>query len=148
MAHNLRHLTREECLVLLGREQFGRVSVSIGVLPAILPMKYALVDDAIVLRTSAGTKLAAALMDAVVGFEVDRVDSEVTSGWSVLVFGHASDIRDHLTLEQVRGLSLPSWASGERDHFNKIPIERISGRAFGSLPNLDAPFEHSPASAQ
>jgi hypothetical protein len=100
-------------------------------------MNYALSGSAIVLRTAPGTKLTGALMDGVVGFEVDRVSTDNTSGWSVLVFGHASEIRDGTTLVHVHGLPLESWAPGERDHFITIPIELVSGRAFGSLPDLD-----------
>ncbi len=113
--------------------------MSIGALPAILPMKYTVMDGDIVVRTAPGTKLTAALMDGVVGFEVDHVDSDHTHGWSVLVFGHATEIRDHATLDHVHTLALESWASGEGDHFINIPTERVTGRAFGSPPDLEQP---------
>jgi uncharacterized protein len=138
-ANGLRHLTRDECLFLLGREQLGRVSVSIDVLPAMLPMNYALMDGAIVLRTAPGTKLTASLIRGVVGFEVDRVDTDNTNGWSVLAFGHPSEIHDDATLDHAHELPLTSWAPGERDHFIKTPVERVSGRTFGSVLNFNDP---------
>jgi len=130
---SLRHLFREECLELLAGRGLGRVSVSIGALPAILPVNYALWDDSVVFRTAPGTKLSAALMGSVVGFEVDDAVDDLSGGWSVLVVGHATEIRDVATLERVRQLPLRTWAAGERDHFVRIPTKHISGRAFGQL---------------
>ena len=98
---DLRPLSREECLLLLGREALGRVSVSIGALPLILPVNYSLFDGAIVLRTAQGTKLGAALAGTVVGFEIDGTDTGHTTGWSVLVIGHAREIRHESALERV-----------------------------------------------
>jgi nitroimidazol reductase NimA-like FMN-containing flavoprotein (pyridoxamine 5'-phosphate oxidase superfamily) len=109
--------------------------VSIGALPAILPVIYAVWDDSIVFRTAPGTKLSAAVMGTVVGFEIDDAAEDLSAGWSALVVGHASEIRDDETLEVVRHLALASWAPGERDYFVRISTEHVSGRAFGSTPS-------------
>jgi nitroimidazol reductase NimA-like FMN-containing flavoprotein (pyridoxamine 5'-phosphate oxidase superfamily) len=130
----LRRLSREECIGLLGSRRLGRVSVSIGALPAILPVNYVLWDDVILFRTAPGTKLSAALMGTVVGFEVDDAADDLSAGWSVLVVGHATEIRDLQTLEVVRQLPLASWAPSGRDYFVRISTEHVSGRAFGPDP--------------
>jgi uncharacterized protein len=130
---SLRHLSHEECHRLLETRRLGRVSVSIGALPAILPVNYVLWGDAIVFRSAPGTKLSAALMGSVVGFEVDDVYDDRRGGWSVLIVGHATEIRDAATLEVVRRLPLETWAPGKRDLFVSIPTEHISGRAFGPV---------------
>ena len=137
----LRRLSPEECFDLLGREQLGRVAVSIGALPVILPVNYVVFEGSIVLRTAPGTKLSAALMGAVVGFEIDSMAPDHASGWSVLVVGHAHEVRDDATLERLRRLPLASWGPDHRDHFVEIPIERVSGRAFGPVPGLDSASE-------
>ncbi len=129
----LRHLSPAECVKLLAGQRLGRVSVSIGALPAILPVNYVLWDDSIVFRSAPGTKLSVALMGSVVGFEVDAVTEDHSGGWSVLVVGHATEIRDAATLEAARRLPLQAWAPGTRDLFVRIPTEHISGRAFGPL---------------
>jgi nitroimidazol reductase NimA-like FMN-containing flavoprotein (pyridoxamine 5'-phosphate oxidase superfamily) len=134
----LRHLSREECLRLLDHERLGRVAVSVGALPAILPVNYTVSEGAIVLRTGPGTKLSAALMNTVVGFEIDSTDAHHTSGWSVLVVGHASEVQDDATLERLRRLPLESWSSDHRDHFVAISIEQVSGRAFGRIQAIDS----------
>jgi uncharacterized protein len=126
----LRRLSREECFEFLGRERLGRVAVRIGALPAILPVNYAMFEGDVVIRTAPGTKLSAAIMGVRVGFEIDGANGP-TSGWSVLVVGSASEIRDAASLERVRRLPLESWAPGARDHFVRIPAEQVSGRAFG-----------------
>ena len=130
----LRHLSQEECLSLLARERLGRVAVSIGALPVILPVNYAVFEGSVVLRTAPGTKLSAALVGAVVGFEIDGTTSDHASGWSVLVVGHAHEVRDDAMVERLRRVPLASWSPDHRDHFVKIPIERVSGRAFGPVP--------------
>jgi uncharacterized protein len=135
----LRHLSQEECVGLLGREHLGRVAVSIGALPVILPVNYTVFDGALVLRTGFGTKLSAALMGAVVGFEIDNTDAHHACGWSVLVVGHAREIQDDAKLERLRRLPLESWIADHRDHFVEIPIDHVSGQAFGQVPGLGSP---------
>jgi len=121
-------LSREECLQLLRRAALGRVGITIGALPAVLPVNFEVLDGAIVFRTSSGTKLTAAVEGKVVAFEVDHADPLATTGWSVLVVGRAREIRDQAMLEQARALGLRPWAAGAHDHFITIPLEMVSGR--------------------
>jgi uncharacterized protein len=83
-------LTVPECRELLTRHHFGRFGFvdAVGVLPSIVPVNYLLDNDRIVIRTDAGSKLAAALRGAPVAFEVDGVDQDHQVGWSVVVRGH------------------------------------------------------------
>jgi len=131
---SLRHLSHDECVGLLASRCWARVSVSIGALPAILPVNYVLWNGKILFRTAPGTKLTAALMGAVVGFEVDDMSDDHSGGWSVLVVGHAVEIRDLEELQRVRKLPLETWAPGQRDRFVNIATENVSGRAFGRTP--------------
>jgi nitroimidazol reductase NimA-like FMN-containing flavoprotein (pyridoxamine 5'-phosphate oxidase superfamily) len=124
----LQELTRQECVQLLEGEALGRVAVTIGALPAVLPVNFDLLDDAIVFRTAEGTKLTAALVESVVAFEVDRADAETRSGWSVLVVGRAEEICDEATLRRARDLGLRSWATNIADHFVRIPLDIVTGR--------------------
>ena len=54
-----------------------------------LPVTFAVLDHAVVLRTAADTRLAAAADGAVRAFEVDEVDPVTRTGWSVVVTGVA-----------------------------------------------------------
>jgi nitroimidazol reductase NimA-like FMN-containing flavoprotein (pyridoxamine 5'-phosphate oxidase superfamily) len=121
-------LSRADALGLLAGESIGRVGVTVGALPAILPVNYGMLDGMIVFRTAPGTKLSAAVQEAVVAFEVDHADSHARAGWSVLVVGHARRITDAELLERVRALELRPWAPGQRDHFVQISPEMVTGR--------------------
>lgn len=117
-----------ECALLLTRGRVGRVGVSQGALPVVLPVNYAILDGDIVIRTGAGTKLDAALAGAVVAFEIDCFDPMYHEGWSVMVQGRAHEVVDSDELKRARTLPLKPWADGSRDRFVRISTERISGR--------------------
>lgn len=120
-------LSRGQCLRLLRRSRIGRVVVSVGALPAAFPVNYALLDD-VVIRSAPGTKLFAALDGAVVGFEVEKIDPVLESGWSVLVQGTSSVLSEPDDLERARRLHLRTWAPGDRPYFVRIRSELVSGR--------------------
>ena len=69
-------LSEAECRRLLGRHTLGRVGMTSGGLPLILPVHYIYDDGVIVFRTGAGTKLRAAANGDVLAFEVDAYDAE------------------------------------------------------------------------
>src|SRR6516165_11352239 len=81
--NGLEILDRAECLHLLSGSVLGRIAVTVGALPVILPVNFLLDGDRILIRTGKGTKLEAATRDAVVAFEVDDVEPFSHSGWSV-----------------------------------------------------------------
>lgn len=83
-------LTDAECRSLLANNTLGRVGVTSGGLPVILPVLYRYDDGAITFRTGAGTKLRSAESGDVLAFEIDGYDADALSGWSVLVQGRAS----------------------------------------------------------
>ena len=55
----------------------------------VLPIDYVLRDEEIVVNALVGSRLEAALRDAVVGFEADDIDPITQRGWSVSVTGFA-----------------------------------------------------------
>jgi uncharacterized protein len=117
-----------ECLDLLARATVGRVAVTVGALPAIFPVNFALSDGAVVFRTGDGTKLAAATDQTVLAFEVDDWDPMEQTGWSVLALGRATVVEDPDEAARLRRLPLAPWAGGTREHFVRMPIEFVSGR--------------------
>ena len=124
----LQLLSDDECRQLLSIGRIGRVGVSMGAVPAIFPVNFALLDGDIVFRTATGTKLDAAARNAVVAFEVDRIDAVFEEGWSVFVVGTAEEIHDEIELERLRQLDLRTWAEGTRDHVVRIRPDFMSGR--------------------
>jgi nitroimidazol reductase NimA-like FMN-containing flavoprotein (pyridoxamine 5'-phosphate oxidase superfamily) len=126
--NGLEVLGRDECLQLLERTAVGRLGVTIGALPFVLPVNFLVDDDRILVRTGEGTKLDAALRDSVVAFEVDHVDPLDHGGWSVCVTGVAHEIRDPAELERIARLPLPHWAPNDAGHVMAVSMELVTGR--------------------
>jgi hypothetical protein len=136
--NGLEVLGTEECLRLLRSASIGRIAITSGALPVILPINYRVDGDQILFRTSPGTKLDAATRNAVVAFEVDHVDPVYHSGWSVLVTGIASDQK---APPDERVWATPRWAPGPDDRLVAIGITQISGRRVASGGRLSAAWE-------
>jgi nitroimidazol reductase NimA-like FMN-containing flavoprotein (pyridoxamine 5'-phosphate oxidase superfamily) len=103
-------IDREECFQLLSKETVGRIGLSIRGLPAVVPVRFCLLDDHIVVHTR-DAKLIAAVKGQVVSFEVDDLHA-LDSGWSVVVTGlgfacgSPSDILVGITTEMISGRRL------------------------------------------
>ena len=117
-------LDERECRRLLATVTIGRVGVTIGALPAIFPVNYRFVGGDIYFRTGEGTKLRAAVDNAVVAFEVDNVDPTDRTGWSVQVIGIAERVSD----DDLCGDTIEPWAPGSRQHLVRIRAEILTGR--------------------
>lgn len=125
---HLEELSRTDAITMLRSASVGRVGVTISALPAILPVNYEVLDEAIVFWTAAGTKLDAAVRNRVVAFEVDATDPHAKTGWSVLVVGRAHDVTDPVALDRAHALRLDAWAPGPLDRLVRIPLEIVTGR--------------------
>ena len=121
-------LDEGDAWALLRSGVVGRVGVTMGALPAIFPVNYAVVGDAIVFRTAPGTKFAAATADAVVAFEVDDFEQAERTGWSVLAVGRAEVVHDLQLTFDVLAAALAPFADGPRTTIVRIRPEFVSGR--------------------
>lgn len=126
--NGLEILDDPECVALLAQASVGRVSVSVGALPAIFPVNYRLFDGTILFRTGRGTKLDAAAANAVVAFEVDHFDPVDHTGWSVMAVGVARDVTDQATRDGFDVSTVPRWADGPDGRVVGIVPEQLSGR--------------------
>ncbi|MDZ4827530.1 MAG: pyridoxamine 5'-phosphate oxidase family protein [Actinomycetota bacterium] len=126
------HLDRAECLRRLGAHRVGRVGLSVGGRPEIFPVNYVFDGEAIVFRTDPGTKLDAAGR-ADVCFEIDELDHEFHSGWSVVAHGRLEELTRYLGPDAQRGFALPvdPWAQGLKAHWLRIVPGYVSGRRIG-----------------
>lgn len=123
----LETLDEQECLRLLEAARLGRIALSVGALPAVFPIHFAMLGGEPVFRTDAGAKLSAAASGQVVCLEVDDADMEYHSGWSVMVVGLARIIEDPAELARARQLPLRPWV-GSGDAFVRICSGIVSGR--------------------
>ncbi len=126
--NGLEVLARAECLSLLAGATLGRVAVTSGSLPVVLPVNFCLDGDQIVILTAEGSKLDAAAVNAVVAFEVDDFDSMYQSGWSVMVTGVAREVTDPAELARMHRVRVARWAPHGEGRYVTIATDRISGR--------------------
>ncbi len=125
----LEPIPRDECVRLLATQQVGRLAVVDGDRPLIFPVNFVAEGDHVVIRTAEGSKLDFSRLRRV-AFEVDHIDAEQRTGWSVVVQGIGHEITTALDplSERLRSLELVSWLSGERSHIIRIDAERVTGR--------------------
>lgn len=126
--NGLEVLDRDECLRLLSSTALGRIGLTSGALPTVLPVNFCLDRDRILILTSRGSKLDAAARNAVVAFEVDEFDLVYHGGWSVVVTGVAHEVTDPDELESISRLPLARWAPWDGGRVMAIDTDVISGR--------------------
>lgn len=128
-----RDLTRDECLEALTRTSLGRIAVSDGALPLILPVNYALEGGSVVFRTRQGGLLDRACRNTIVAFEVDDFEPLTGIGWSVVIVGVANVLYAGEWLRAME-LGLTSAGAAEGSVFVKVVPGTISGRAIEPGP--------------
>lgn len=131
---DLGRLDRDECLALLSSRSVGRLAyVARAGVPDIVPVNYVVAGDQILIRTGSGPKLQAAERAETVAFEIDDVDEDTHSGWSVVVTGQLTVVPAH----QVLAADSPvPWATGPRRHVMRLQLGRVTGRRLrGSSPD-------------
>lgn len=131
--HRLELLSAHECIELLRTKSVGRVGLSASSLPFVLPVRYVVDDDRILLRTGHGTRMAHATRDAVVAFEVDEFDHRAAAGWSVLVQGFAREVLDGPPPGTAAERILSSWVGPMPASCFSIPIDVVSGQRLSTV---------------
>jgi uncharacterized protein len=121
-------LDEDECLRLLDREPVGRIALTSGALPVVLPVNFVMLERTIVFASDPGLKLEAARAGQVACLEVDGYEVLDHSGWSVLATGRLAEIVDPERLSAARQLPLSPWALTAPEHYVELSIELLSGR--------------------
>lgn len=126
-------LTVEECLELLHGGVIGRVALSTPMGPRIVPINYAMYEDAIVFRTTPYSELGTYGWNTDLAFEIDHVDYEKHQGWSVVAIGRASLVEDPDELHDIRTHMDPTpWAGGRRHLYIRLVWRDLTGRRIGA----------------
>lgn len=135
----LHDLSEHECRAHLVDRQVGRAAVVAPDGPHIIPVNYAVVDEAIVFRTSPFSLLATYGRDAVIAFEIDHFDEVSRQGWSVLARGRTDAVLDSRQIDHIRRIWEPTpWAGGIRNLFLRLTIRELSGRRVGDSAPVSA----------
>jgi uncharacterized protein len=121
-------LDEAECLRLLTKSEIGRVVFTDAALPAAQPVTYLLDGVEVVFRTGGGSKLAAATRGAVVAFQVDEIDPNTRTGWTVLGVGEAYEVLVPERLAELATRMPQPWAPNRTGHTIAVPLQRLTGR--------------------
>lgn len=122
-------LGREQCLDLLESNHLGRVAWQAADLPQILPITYATHQGSVYFRTTPDGILSELAQPTRVALEVDELDQQTRSGWSIVLHGRTSAVSEPDVLADLWAAdSLVPWAGGNRTLFICIRPDRVSGR--------------------
>ena len=92
-------LDRDDCLRLLSTESFGRLAITTGALPVIVPVRYTIDGDRILTTAQPGSRLALGTGGAVVAFQADDSARNGWPTWTVSVTGKARTIVESAELQ-------------------------------------------------
>lgn len=120
-------LTETECLDLLRTQPIGRIVFTEHAMPAIRPVNFLLDSSDVIIRTAPDAWLRR-LGGSIVAFEVDEIDVETRTGWSVVVLGKAEVVTDIDALVRWSEPSHRPWAPGKRDRYLRVRAAEITGR--------------------
>jgi nitroimidazol reductase NimA-like FMN-containing flavoprotein (pyridoxamine 5'-phosphate oxidase superfamily) len=126
-------LSHEECLALLERERIGRIAITASDgAPLIRPLNYRFdrPSQSVVFRTLPGVKLHALLRAGRAAFEIDGVEADGASAFSVIVSGVCEEVTRPLEVAALERVGLWSWAGAQARTWFRIRASRISGRRF------------------
>jgi nitroimidazol reductase NimA-like FMN-containing flavoprotein (pyridoxamine 5'-phosphate oxidase superfamily) len=126
-------IPRPRCLELLAQKKGGRVAWNAADGPKILPVNYKYWNGQVVFRTAPNGPLASLAHRTRVAFEIDEIDDEKETGWSVLVTGAASAVTHSYNLSTLWRNGPVPWAGGVRNVLIAISPESVTGRAVKSF---------------
>jgi uncharacterized protein len=125
---NFAELSEAECKEILAQHTAGRVGFTAADGPQILPVTYQYRNGSVVFRTSPVGVLSGLVRRTSVAFEIDGIDEQNKSGWSVLVLGFAEAMAHNYLLASAWETGPVPWADGIRNLFIEIKPRKISGR--------------------
>lgn len=124
----LEELDEQQCWELASQRSIGRLAVSVGNKPDVFPVNFVVHEGSIIVKTSAGLKLAAATIGPGVAFEVDALDEQTHTGWSVVFRGVATEIEALDDIIEAESLGIQTWADSDKRRFLRITPSVITGR--------------------
>jgi uncharacterized protein len=80
-------MTAAECRRLLGTTPIGRLAITAGALPVVLPVEYVVSGPDLLVRTPGHHEVSDGIDGQVVGFEADQLEPDQGVGWCVSVTG-------------------------------------------------------------
>ena len=121
-------------LQLLRGAVVGRIAYGADGMATIIPVNFALFDGDTVFCTANGSTLSWLSMRERLAFEADESRPADHEGWSLLVRGVAREVTHPDQIPVLRRGHLRSWLRLPDEHWVRISIDAISGRALRNAP--------------
>ena len=137
----------DECIGYLASETVGRLAWVSRSAPFVVPVNYAWDGEAVVIRSDTSAKLPD-LTQGGTAFEIDAIDREHHSGWSVLVVGVAHEVDPQqwpASATHPDALGLRPWPAGPKDRWIRLVPRAVTGRRLGRSAPAAASGEREPA---
>jgi nitroimidazol reductase NimA-like FMN-containing flavoprotein (pyridoxamine 5'-phosphate oxidase superfamily) len=131
---DLETLSPDECFALLGQASIGRLVYQDEDGPVAVPVNFAMAETDIVIRVEGGIKRTA-MSQPLLAFEVDHIDDQERSGWSVVVRGAGREVELDCVpdlLRRMKGHPPLPWAQGVHNVWLLITPHRVTGRRLGA----------------
>ncbi len=126
---SLTRIGRVECLSLLESRSVGRMAyIARQGVPDIVPVNYAVHDGYVLVRTGVGPKLQAAERGELLALEIDDIDEQTHTGWSVVATGPAERLRSRQIAALPDAVLPRTWANGPRFALLRFTLRRVEGR--------------------
>ena len=138
----LRELSRSECLGLVATKSVGRIAYAGPDGPEVVPVNFVLQHHTVLFATSPHSLLGRQLGLDVAAFQVDDIDDDSQSGWSVLLRGRVEPV-DTDDLPPAAARPHP-WAAGQRSLRLRLVPRTTTGRRL--LPDREGTSMPQPAS--
>ena len=134
----LTEIARDECLRLLGANAVGRVVVIRPAIetPVIRPVNYVFdeASQSVVFRCIPGTKFASLMRASRAWFEIDGIDGDRRTGWSVIIAGVTEVVTLSAEVRRLDSIGLDSWIAGQNAEWVRINARVVSGRRVRAAP--------------
>lgn len=119
------------CWERLGTAFIGRIIRVVRGEPEVSVVSIGIDDGAVVMRSTTGTRLSATLAAPGVPavLEVDELDVESGTGWSVVARGHLTPVLGLIESTHLDRTQAPSWLLGDTDGtWVRFDVDRMTGR--------------------
>jgi nitroimidazol reductase NimA-like FMN-containing flavoprotein (pyridoxamine 5'-phosphate oxidase superfamily) len=121
-------LTEDDCWMLLGDNELGRIALHAADQIDIFPVNYFADDHSILIRTAPGTKLLEIAVNSRVAFEIDGYSD--TDAWSVVLKGTARRLEKQSEIDAADALPLVPWIPTLKYDYVRIVPTDVHGLQF------------------
>ncbi|MFW3168596.1 pyridoxamine 5'-phosphate oxidase family protein [Geodermatophilus sp. CPCC 206100] len=132
--HAVEELDDPSCRALVRTARLGRVSYTRDALPAIQPVTFCVHGDQVVIPARPHSPLVSGTRGAVVAFQVDSIDADTCTGWTVTVVGPSRSVTDPAEVTVLDALHWPVSYRRPDACYISIAMALLTGWRDGPLP--------------